>query len=36
MNEDQPFLHHTLKHQIVSRISRNVFGNMTYTVRRVC
>jgi len=31
---DQPFQHHTLKHHIVSWISRNVFGNLTYTVRR--
>jgi len=31
---DQPFRHHTLKHHIVSWISRNVFGHLTYTVRR--
>jgi FkbM family methyltransferase len=31
--DDQPFQHYTLKHQIVSWISRNIFGNMTYTVR---
>lgn len=32
--DDEPFQHHTLRHQIVSWISRNVFDHLTYTVRR--
>jgi FkbM family methyltransferase len=32
--DDQPFRHHTLKHRIISWISRNVFDHLTYTVRR--
>jgi FkbM family methyltransferase len=31
--DDQPFQHYTLKHVIVSWISRNLFDHLTYTVR---
>lgn len=31
--DDQPFPHYTLKHKIVSWISRNLFDSVTYTVR---
>ena len=30
---DQPFQHYTLKHVVVSWISRNLFDHFTYTVR---
>ena len=33
-SDDQPFRHHSLKHHIVSWISRTLFGRLTYTVRR--
>lgn len=32
-NDDQPFQHYTLKHVVVSWISRNLFDHVTYTVR---
>jgi FkbM family methyltransferase len=32
--DDQPFSHYPLKDRIVSRISRTLFDNLTYTVRR--
>src|ERR1700738_2048581 len=32
--DNQPFRHYSLKHQIVSWISRILFDNLTYTVRR--
>lgn len=32
--DDQPFSHYTLKHKIISWISRTLFDNVTYTVRR--
>src|ERR1035441_5652263 len=32
-NEDQPFQHYTLRHEVISWVSRTLFGNLTYTVR---
>lgn len=32
--DNQPFRHYSLKHQVVSWISRALFDNLTYTVRR--
>ena len=32
-NEDQPFQHYTLRHEVISWFSRTLFGNLTYTVR---
>jgi FkbM family methyltransferase len=31
--DDQPFRHYTLRHQVISWISRTWFDNLTYTVR---
>jgi FkbM family methyltransferase len=32
-NDDRPFQHYTLKHTVVSWISRNLFDHVSYTVR---